>query len=142
MTHKINFPIGDWSDDGHGKCDWFLVESNKDVLAVREAHFQCPQILGFDIGDICSEYEVRALDKKIHAKLVEEGIFRNRHFEDEYEGEYEMSPESLMNLWTDILMYIDPELHLEICKPHDCIHFYGFDDKKRHLSTPGYGLYE
>lgn len=27
----IQIPIGDWSNDGHGKCDWFIVSYNAEV---------------------------------------------------------------------------------------------------------------
>jgi hypothetical protein len=38
--YLIKFPIGDWSDDGHGKCEWFIVKSNMPLQIVREAQFR------------------------------------------------------------------------------------------------------
>lgn len=41
MTEQYRFtiPIGDWSDDGHGKCEYFQFSSNLPVEEVREAYF-------------------------------------------------------------------------------------------------------
>jgi len=39
MKHRFKLPVGDWSDDGHGKCDWHMIESNKPVEIWREAYF-------------------------------------------------------------------------------------------------------
>ena len=38
--YKFVIPIGDWSEDGHGKHDDYVVTSNKPVEAVREAHYR------------------------------------------------------------------------------------------------------
>lgn len=35
FTYKL--PIGDWSDDGHGKCEWYLVRSNKSARLIEAA---------------------------------------------------------------------------------------------------------
>lgn len=40
MTHQFRIPIGDWSGDGHGHCDWYTIRSNKPVEAWREAYFK------------------------------------------------------------------------------------------------------
>jgi hypothetical protein len=82
--------------------------------------------------------------------------------EDNYEHEVfvnlaESSGLSVLTLWTDLLMIIDPTLELTIISEalsynsikhkgypvtfSDTIHFYGIDDKNRHFSTPGYGVW-
>jgi len=33
---KIKFPVGDWSQDGHEKCNWYSVESNNMVVFMNE----------------------------------------------------------------------------------------------------------
>jgi len=149
MEHLIRFPVGDWSDDGHGKCHYFIVRSNKPVQELRELHFSCKEKLGFDIGDICRDYEDSELSLDIFDKLQAAG------FDIEWEGEQPeyakyfdsinariMHTEEVFNLWTDILKFLDPDLNLELTVVEsDDINFYGFDEKKRHLNTPGYGVF-
>lgn len=49
--NKVRFPVGDWSDDGHGNCDYYFATTNKTTQDIREAHFKCNEIYGFDIGN-------------------------------------------------------------------------------------------
>ena len=39
LFYKVKVPVGDWSDDGHGKCEWFIFATNKSVEDLREAFF-------------------------------------------------------------------------------------------------------
>lgn len=148
MEYLIRFPVGDWSDDGHGKCAYFLTRSNKSGQEVREIHFSCLDRLGFDIGNICHEYEEFELSLNIFEKLNAAG------FNIEWEGKNEdmvkyfpnidsrmMGTEEVFNLWINILMFLDPELKLVPINEYENINFYGFDEKKRHLRTPGYGVW-
>ncbi len=149
MTYLINFPVGDWSDDGHGKCDHFEVESNKSAQELREIHFSAIDKLGFDIGDICGSYEASELSIDIFDKLVAAG------FDIQWQGENQdmekyfydndsrgMGSEEVFNLWIDILKFIDKDLEIKVKASESVdISFYGFDRKKRHLKTPGYGTF-
>ena len=149
QNFKIQFPIGDWSDDGHGRCENYLVNSNKSTQEVREIHFSCSEKLGFDIGKICKNYEDSELSLDVFDKLKTAG------FKIEWRGENEdmcryfpnvndrtMGPDEVFNLWIDILMFLDSELVLiPITQDYESINFYGFDNQGRHLSTPGYGCF-
>ncbi len=144
MTHMIRFPIGDWSDDGHGKCEYFEVHSNHPVQHVREVHFKAPEVIGFNIGDMCRNYEECQLSTEVVTKLNAIGIDPNKFLLDgEIDPEdYYMDYESLINIWLAILSYIDPTLELEVIKSEaENINFYGMDEKNRHLETPGYGVF-
>lgn len=137
----IRFPIGDWSDDGHGKCEYFFVSCNKSVQQLREIHFSCPAKLGFDIGDMCSEYQEPTVSSGIIKMLEKHNIVKpNELSKSRYDF---MSPIYLFKLWLIILKFLEPSLTYEIYEPKFIdINFYGFDEQKRHLNTPGYGLYE
>lgn len=148
MSTLIRFPVGDWSGDGHDKCDYFQAKSNKSVQEVREIHFSAKEKLGFDIGDICHEYEESEVREDILEALVEAGFDIQwaggsetaRYFE-EADGRF-MTADGVFNLWIDILMFLDPELKLEpVADNFEDITFYGFDEKKRHLQGPGYGCF-
>lgn len=144
----IRFPVGDWSGDGHDKCDYFQAKSNKTVQEVREIHFSAKETLGFDIGDICSDYEESEVREDLLEELVkagfdiqwEDGSETAKYFE-EADGRC-MTAEGVFNLWIDILMFLDSELKLEpVADNFEDITFYGYDEKKRHLSAPGYGVF-
>lgn len=63
MQYKFRLPIGDWSNDGHGRCEYFTVLSNKDVDKVREFYFKAMQI--FDLRDIFAQYQENYIDEEI-----------------------------------------------------------------------------
>lgn len=137
MKNQIRFPIGDWSHDGHGQCDWFIISSNKTVEEVREIHFKCNDVLGFEIGDICSEYGENTIPSTILKILHDNQVTKL------FLSESIHSPETVVQLWLDILKYIDPSFEYEIeNKKIPTIIFGGYDNKKRHLYNPGYGLYD
>jgi hypothetical protein len=133
--NKIEFPIGDWSGDGHGKCDKYLATTPLSVKEVREAHFAAPLFLGFDIGDICKDYHESEIDESILEKISS--------VLPAWESESLEGSESLFTLWISLLNLIDSRLMLTpVVDDAETINFYGFDDKGRHLNTPGYGLFE
>jgi hypothetical protein len=132
---KIKFPIGDWSGDGHGKCDYFLATTEATLKDVREAHFAAPAVVGFEIGDICKDYQDSEIDEDIQEKIGE--IFPA------WDCNRIERPEALFILWISLLNHIDPRLMLApIEDDSEEINFYGFDEKSRHLDNPGYGLFE
>ena len=149
--YNIRFPIGDWSDDGHGKCDYFMVTSNMSVESLREVHFKAPEVVGFDIGSMCSDYESSTLDNDIVEKLMAIGIDPHEYSLNEDTGEWDvlletdcwMDAEKLVDIWIDVLKYIHAGLELDRVKKPDYedINFYGSDEKQRHLQTPGYGVF-
>lgn len=140
MSYQVNFEIGDWSRDGHNESKAIKVFSNHPVERLREAHFMCPVKLGFDIGEICGEYEEPEIREDIVETLEENG-FDTSKFSTKYPSSREM-----IQLWADILMYIDPELELYLEAPEErdklpTMHFFGRDKNNRHLRVPGYGLF-
>lgn len=134
---KIRFPIGDWSDDGHGKCDYFIASTHMTVQDVREAHFAAPRVLGFDIGDLCRDYCESSINDLTLDKIYE--IYPE--FEDIYAESF--TTKTMFDLWIKLLNHIDPELNLRSQEEDiENINFYGYDDKGRHLRVPGYGLFQ
>ena len=141
MAYKIRFPVGDWSSDGHGKCEYFFVESRWPVEDVRKIHHQGPEVLGFDIDEICRNYEENTLSDDIMNQLKARGfhLVRPRYFTDD---DYNMDAEGVFLLWIDLLKYIEPKWEYVIpSDTYDDITFYGYDDQGRHISGPGYGVF-
>lgn len=129
--YKFRMSIGDWSDDGHGKHEDFIISSNVPVQVVREAHFAMKDKLGFSVEDICSEYEDTVIDIKT-TKIIKDLGFE---FEDYTEyGEADMYCTAMAKLWIFLLQKVDPNLELRIINDDiPYFHFYGFDEKKRHI---------
>jgi len=136
VGYLIEFPVGDWSADGHGRCDRYTVISQKPVQDIREAHFKASAILGFEIGDICREYEDNGLDDEVVAKLDELGYApKNTTFDPEF-----LMSDDVVDVWVFLLNAVDSTLELERVKPSK-VSFYGYDDQGRHLQVPGYGTF-
>jgi len=143
----INFVIGDWSHDGHNQSREFTIESNKPVEHLREVHFSCMSKFGFDIGDICSKYEDRDITK--FKEKLESLCLNIENYAEKCSNDGDITyvindPDKLVKLWIRILMRLDDSLTLFIVQKNELptMHFSGFDDKKRHLNVPGYGLFE
>lgn len=149
MSYKIRFTIGDWSDDGHGKSQTYVVQANKPVEHLRELHLSSPDILGFDIGDICRNYGDSLLSPEIFEALTNHCIpnpFSKlaNNIDNIDDGDlYFDTPDELVQLWIDILKHLDKELEAEIVPDNDIpnMHWSGYRDGK-HLNVPGYGLFE
>ncbi len=145
LRYVVQFPIGDWSGDGHGYCDYFFATSERPLREVREAHFKSLTVLGFSIGDICKRYEDDKLPTPVVDKLNELGYDFGKvdksHGYDEVASRGDVYPEKLFDMWLFLLNSIEPSLRLERTKIPS-INFYGTDDQGRHLETPGYGVFE
>ena len=142
--YDIKFTLGDYSRDGHGMFDDYIVESNKPVEHLRELHFSCIETLGFDIGDMCRDYEDNQLDESIFDILREHNILDDESLYLLQTNEYNIEdPDELLGIWLSVLIHLDPSLTLLVKTPDEIpsMHFYGYDEKRRHLNNPGYGLY-
>ena len=142
--YDIKFTLGDYSRDGHGQFDDYIVESNKPVEHLRELHFSCIETLGFDIGDMCRDYEDNQLDESIFDILREHNILDDESLYLLQTNKYNIEdPDELLGIWLSILIHLDPSLTLLVKTPDEIpsMHFYGYDEKRRHLNNPGYGLY-
>lgn len=166
MTHRIKFPIGDWSDDGHGKVDWFIVKSNKSLEDLIGAHLLFKEKVGFDIGEICAEYEENIITGIIAQFVKDLNVLGDG---DEYEvlnekGEYVdehntgllsllpingqisiLDTKTVLKIWLACLRYADPELELEV-EADDLPSMInwsvaGTKYKGQYLDTPGYGMF-
>ena len=146
INYEFEMPIGDWSGDGHGKCDTYHILSNQPVEQVRETHYKTKEVTGIDIEEVCADYEDSILSPEAANTLREMGFEPGKYSyccTGSEEDGVEMSPRDMAELWCFLLMKTDPELKLEIIPEAKLpmLPFYGFDDKKRHISFVGYGCY-
>ena len=136
--YRFYLPIGDWSNDGHGKSEMVLVKSNVPVGQAREAHFRIKEATGIDIHSFCDDYEDWAVPAEIVEKLNKLGF----PFEvEEGESAY-IEPDKMAALWMFLLQKANPAIRL---KKDDegipMLPFYGSDEKGRHIDQVGYGLF-
>ena len=132
-SHLWRLPIGDWSRDGHGRCDDFFIRSNRTVKEAREGYFAakkllpncCPERFAADYRQDITEEE---LDLLIQEKLVP------KKTKDFYSKEMAVF----------VLEFIkrgDPEFTYKF-EEIDMLPMYGQDRKKRHIGHLGYGLFD
>ena len=158
VKNVLKIPIGDWSNDGHGQCDYYKVESNVLVEEVREAHFLIKEKTGIDVGKVCSEYQEPYLTFQTVETLINLGFntnlildFDEKLFEkaksannpDYYEGNADgVDSETIAHIWLFLLNKVNPEMNLKIIpEKEEMLVFYGRDKKGRHINSPGYGCF-
>lgn len=145
MNNLWKIPIGDWSDDGHGRYDWFVIKSNFTVEQAREAYFKSVEKSGVDIcKEVAYEYENNSVSEKFlnaFPEFLEEGLIKH---DPEYDiNDYEYYIENSLDLAIIVCLFIqkyNPEFKYEITDI-PMLPFYGYDKKKRHIGHIGYGLF-
>lgn len=138
MSTTFKLPIGDWSGDGHRQCEYYIVESNKPIDAVREAHFNIIEKTGIDINSICSCTEEDQIDEDLMEMLKSIGFTPSNRYGDETI----LCADDMAEIWILLLMKADPTLDLTIIVEDEIemLPFYGNDTKGRHIGNIGYGV--
>jgi hypothetical protein len=83
--HTFLFPIGDWSNDGHGQCDTFPISAAKDsrsiLAAIRAMAKKHPDLSPYEI---CSDYEQPTITRDQFERIRDLGFpeFSAVNFED------------------------------------------------------------
>jgi len=69
---KFYIVLGDWSEDGHGKSEKVLIDSNIPMEEIQEAYKKSCKKTGFDFSEnVCCEYEDCKISYKTFEMLVE-----------------------------------------------------------------------
>lgn len=146
--YKFKIPIGDWSGDGHGQVDYYIIESNKPVQYVRELYFQACEKLGFTLDGHndktpCAEFEDWRFPRETFQELLDFGIKIDDDLKDlilKYENVGGSS--GFIEIVLAFIKTQDKELKLIISKNDiDMFQFYGYDKDRRHIGYFGYGLF-
>ncbi len=132
--YMFKIAFGDFSNDGHGQTDTRVFKSRKPIEAVREAYFAgtskapAPHTL-------CSEYEEDHLQPAALKKLkaLRAPLYKGERADVDWIAKY--------TAW--YLNLSDPELEIEEVPERQLpfLHFYGQDEKGRHINFIGYGLF-
>lgn len=163
--NKFKVPIGDWSDDGHGKCDIFTVEANYTVGELQQAYKDSCKLTGisFNHGDdftglnlpwnhpesddrhIATEYEDYSISKLASTILLEHGIDVWKGFNKDAFKERENAPidgsENLLDLIMKFINLSIPSKDLEYkIVGDDLPYLNGFWNPNLNVQF-GYGLF-
>lgn len=136
MRYQFRIPIGDWTHDGHGHCEWFDASSLKPIEDVREAFFKAQELFpNLDPTKFCNRYT----DYEIPEELLENLKGTNAPtLLGGYEG---ISPMAEYVTWFLNLGDSNLDSRLEDKPAAPTLPFLGVDKKKRYINFIGYGLF-
>ncbi|WCO82102.1 hypothetical protein vBPpSSYP_120 [Pseudomonas phage vB_PpS_SYP] len=138
---RFQIPIGDWSDDGHGKCKYFTCISNGEIEDVRHAFFALNRILGFDFDDMCSEYE----DSKFKEHEID-ALYKHNLI-DADDAEYfadgnGVEVEQFVEILVKGLNLANPKLNVELTQDERLPRLNGWHpESNQRIGQLGYGLF-
>ncbi len=99
MSLRYKLHVGDWSDDGHGKCDVFILESDvAHISLVRAAfHRYAEENPNIDPTGFCSDYEDCLVSPDIAGEIREKLGIEIPH--EEYDGDgHRVDPEMMAEI--------------------------------------------
>ena len=138
VRHAFRIPIGDWSGDGHGQCDWYDATATKPIEDVREAFYEAKKKFPEVNPEIfCSQYEDREVADEIQEELKCLGAPIPEEMDD-------FDSWSMAEIVVWFLNQGDPDLDVRLYQEATVpmLSFCGFDNKNRHIDFLGYGLFE
>ncbi len=141
--YVIDLPIGDWSNDGHGRCDNFIIESNKPIEALFKAYFaaqgKLPKLI--HPNNICSQYEQNTISNEVLTQMRAYGFVYSNSVDNDDDENY-LETEELAS-WTLIFMMLgDKNLKLKIKNEKEIPKFINWNAPKgKQLDQIGYGLF-
>jgi len=152
-NYKFTLPIGDWSNDGHGKKEDYIISSNKPLEYVRELYFQACNKIGFSLDGSYkktnltpqADYEDYEFSNETLQALLDFGVkLEEDAIEYIKEEESTDGTELLCDIILAFIMTQDSELELkkEPSDKYPMFQFYGRDEQKRHIGYFGYGLFD
>jgi hypothetical protein len=161
--NKMYLVLGDWSDDGHGKYDKVLVESNKSVKEIQDAYKASCKLTGVSFNHnedftererdykekqkyhIATGYE-QGFDVSDEAKqaLRDAGFDVEKHFaygmDEDGDQDYD-NDDVFLYLWTEFVKLSLPDLIINKIPENNSIPVInGFWDKNLNVQF-GYGLF-
>lgn len=142
--HFFKISIGDWSGDGHGDSETFMASSTKPIKDVREGYFNAkeryPRLAP---ESFCESYEDTLVPVDVADEIEKlggpttEGLERHPR-EEGFRGTAEYM--AAVTVWFLNIGDRGLDVRLEAETREDTLHFYGYDEKKRHIGFIGYGV--
>lgn len=139
---KFQIPIGDWSNDGHGKCEYFTASSFKTFEDVCKAYEKAKEKFkddNFSPESFCDEYESAAVDPNTFQLMKKHGFIK---------GDIDDLEDFYIDEMADFVVWFlnqgDPELNVKLDnKPVPCLNNWQYAEivKGKTLGQFGYGMF-
>lgn len=97
MIYKMIF--GDWSDDGHGKTETFIIDIDATQKELVEAYKKTKEEFGFGVEDVCDEYEDYTINPE-RTKILFDAGFSEADLDQSYSDIEEIDDDGSM--WVDV----------------------------------------
>lgn len=150
---KIIIPIGDWSNDGHGKCIEHIIMSSYSAFDLQEAYKDSCKLTGVQFHNgvnytgltlsgyrsdryICTEYAENKISETAIESLVEYGLDDKQLVEDRY---FEGTHHFVETLLWFIGLSMPSDFHYEFAKK-DGEYLNGYWNNNLNVQF-GYGLF-
>ena len=150
--NRFKIVLGDWSDDGHGKYEHYIIQANKPVNEVQEAYKKSCQLTGVSFNDsgndytgrnytheeqekfhVCTNYEQNVISKEV----VE--VFRSWNCPFELQDGYVEDIDEFVQLLLWFISLSLPDLKTEFIDDVIPV-FNGYWDENLNVQI-GYGLF-
>lgn len=138
MRHTFQLVLGDWSNDGHGRTQTVMLRADAPIEKVREAFFKAQTLLPevLDPTTMCAEYQETEISEECLRQLKQHKAPRPRKDEG-------CSLDWLARYTVWFINQGNPKLEVKRVKreTYPTLHFYGMDERGRHIGFIGYGLF-
>ena len=131
LEYTISLTLGDWSDDGHGKTEVFVIKSNLTSTEIDDAYERGTKILGFDLSkDAAAEYEDSTISDT-NVQILAANGFDITLMLKTTEGNYYLDYETFLDVWLHAVYLGNKDFLWEVM------------DRKQmqNLNIGGYGLF-
>lgn len=141
----INFVIGDWSYDGHGRTRDIKISSNLSDGQIEKAYKKAVKKIGFNlINECCYDSDSRSIEFQYIKKLHKSGFDIKKLFEHNDSNNDEIMDAIISNKKCELRCEINCDIYFEIY-----MHFIKIGDDNfqyeiiegRSINIGGYGLF-
>ena len=145
MSLEFKIHIGDWSGDGHSEERVFLCTSEAaSIECIRDVYFDVEREIGIDLTKVCGEYGELKMNEDHAGILWEHGIISpDKYLDIIGDDPDDITAKEMADIVIACLNYVNPDYNVRYYKPQATIpslHFYGYDEKNRHINFIGYGV--
>jgi len=139
---KFKLPIGDWSGDGHGKCDWYELDTDASINEVRDAYFKAKEMIPtLCPEDICSDYEENYVDLDLAQEIERTLGVTLEEWTDDSESTVSVSNNDMIAIVIAFIGVGGVKVTHNSTDSLPMLCTWGNDVKGRHISHIGYGLF-
>lgn len=142
MMNKFKIELGDWSDDGHGKTEVYMLESDLTVAETREAYIRSINFTGIEFQkEIANAYDDNTLSEIVYLNFKEHGFDFTKHEDEEEYEEIYICPDFYVEMLIWFIKLSAPESTIKVIDDEiPC--FNGFWNKDPRINSHfGYGLF-